>query len=280
MSFELVKPTYEDWLETREHRGDELAAALEWNLTQGLDFTIPDVDWDDDIFKIPQELIDALKQPPTKGKIEDITTREYGGTGAFDAFMHSFHNHLQMEYDAGRITGAKYADTWTQLSAIALQSAVQYVMNRDKTYWDALLAQLNGLTQLINLNTAKVQLAIAQAQAHQNRVNYALTKLKLSTEDANFANAVETVEATRAQTLDTRLTDNATVEGAIGKQKDLYDEQITSYKRNAELKVAQLWSDAWVAQKTIDEGLLAPQEFQNENVNSILTELRSNVNLR
>lgn len=279
MPYELTKPTYDDWIETQDHRGDELAAALEWNLTKGLDFSIPDVDWDDDLFKIPQELIDALHQAPSKPKLEDITIRQYGGTGIFDAFMESFHNHLDVEFKLGRITGAEYATAWVSYTTVGITQAVQFAINRDKAYWDAILAQLNGINQLIGLNTAKVQLAIAQAQAHTNRVNYALTKLKLSTEDATFSNMVETVEATRAQTLDTRLSDNATVEGAIGKQKDLYDEQITSYKRNAELKVAQLWSDAWVAQKTIDEGLLAPAQYQNESVNTILTELRSKVGL-
>lgn len=279
MAYELTKPDYEDWVETPEHRGDEVAAALEWNLTKGLDFSIPDVDWDDDLFQLPQSLIDLLHQAPEKPKLEDITVREYGGTGIFDAFMESFHNHLNVEYLANRITGAQYAEAWVSGFQTCLTQAVTFAINRDKAYWDAILAQLQGLNQLIAFNTAKVQLAIAQAQAHLNRANYALTKLKLSTEDANYANAVETVEATRAQTLDNRLSDGQTVEGAIGKQKDLYDEQITSYKRNAELKVAQLWSDAWVAQKTIDEGLLAPAQFQNESVNTILTELRNNVNL-
>ena len=88
------------------------------------------------------------------------------------------------------------------------------------------------------------------------------------------------MEAARAQTADNRLTDGALVVGAVGKEKELKNEQITSFKRNAETKVVELYTNAWVAQKTIDEGLLAPQEFQNENVNSILAELRTNVNLR
>lgn len=60
----------------------------------------------------------------------------------------------------------------------------------------------------------------------------------------------------RAQT-DVR-TDGSTVTGAVGKQKDLYSQQITSYQRNSELSAARVFSDAWITQKTIGRGFVAP----------------------
>lgn len=280
MAQELQKPTFSgDWITTQEYQGDKLASQLEWNLSRGLDFSIPDVDWDDELYQIPQDLIDALHKTPKPPTIEDITIRKYGGTGIFDAFMESFHNHLEVEYDLGRITGAEYATTWCQLTGLAMQQAVTFALQRDKAYWELLLANIQALTGLINLATARVQLAIAQAQVHINRANYCLTKLKLATEDANFAYGMENMEAARAQTADDRLTDGATVVGAVGKEKELKDEQITSFKRNAETKVVELYTNAWVAQKTVDEGLLAPSEFQNSGVDSVMSKLRANVNL-
>lgn len=280
MAQELQKPTFTgDWITTQEYQGDKLAAQLEWNLSRGLDFSIPDVDWDDELYQIPQDLIDALHKTPKPPTIEDITIRKYGGTGIFDAFMESFHNHLEVEYDLGRITGAEYATTWCQLTGLAMQQAVAFALQRDKAYWELLLANIQALTGLINLATARVQLAIAQAQVHINRANYCLTKLKLATEDANFAYGMENMEAARAQTADERLSDGATIVGAVGKEKELKDEQITSFKRNAETKVVELYTNAWVAQKTVDEGLLAPSEFQNSGVDSVMSKLRANVNL-
>lgn len=85
-------------------------------------------------------------------------------------------------------------------------------------------------------------------------------------------------EATRAQTLDFRI-DGAPVTGSIGKQKDLYSQQIISYQRDAETKAAKLFSDAWITQKTIDEGLLAPNQFTNAHIDSILVQLRNNLNM-
>lgn len=84
----------------------------------------------------------------------------------------------------------------------------------------------------------------------------------------------EQTEAARAQTLDIR-TDGALVTGSVGKQKDLYAQQIVSYQRKSEMDAAKLWSDAWTVQKTIDEGLVPPTNFTNTNVDQVLSQIRS-----
>jgi len=85
----------------------------------------------------------------------------------------------------------------------------------------------------------------------------------------------EQMEAARAQTLDVRSDGITPVVGSVGKQKDLYAQQITSYQRKSELDAARLWSDAWTVQKTIDEGLVAPTNFTNVNVDSVLAKIRT-----
>lgn len=86
---------------------------------------------------------------------------------------------------------------------------------------------------------------------------------------------LEQIEVQRAQTLDTR-TNGAIIMGSVGKQKDLYTQQIISYQRDAEVKAAKLFTDAWITQKTIDEGLLAPGAFRNDSVNVILRNIKKN----
>ena len=89
---------------------------------------------------------------------------------------------------------------------------------------------------------------------------------------------VEQTEVQRAQTQDSR-TDGALVVGAVGKQKDLYSQQITSYQRDSELKAAKLFADAWTVQKTVDEGFVAPANFQNPSLDSVLGHIKTNNNL-
>ena len=89
---------------------------------------------------------------------------------------------------------------------------------------------------------------------------------------------VEQTEVQRAQTLDTR-SNGITVVGAVGKQKDLYSQQIVSYQRDSELKAAKLFADAWTVQKTVDEGFVAPANFQNPSLDSVLGHIKTNNNL-
>ena len=89
---------------------------------------------------------------------------------------------------------------------------------------------------------------------------------------------VEQTEVQRAQTLDTR-SDGITVVGTVGKQKDLYSQQIKSYQRDSELKAAKLFADAWTVQKTVDEGFVAPANFQNPSLDSVLGHIKTNNNL-
>jgi uncharacterized protein YoxC len=89
----------------------------------------------------------------------------------------------------------------------------------------------------------------------------------------------EQTEVQRAQTMDTRTNGTTPVAGAIGKQKDLYDEQISSYVKDARHKAAKFWIDGWITQKSLDEGLLAPAEFSNANVDEVLASLKTNLGL-
>jgi hypothetical protein len=85
-------------------------------------------------------------------------------------------------------------------------------------------------------------------------------------------------EVQRSQTLDTR-SDGAIVKGSSGKQKDLYDQQIESYVKDNQYKVAKMFMDAWLTQKTILETLDPPNEIQNPEINAVLQSIREGSNL-
>lgn len=92
--------------------------------------------------------------------------------------------------------------------------------------------------------------------------------------DKQAALIQEQTETQRAQTLDTR-NDGSPVKGAIGKQKDLQSQQIISYKREIDLKLAKLYSDAWVTMKSVDEGITPPTQFTNVNIDSVLSDVKA-----
>lgn len=288
--------------------GETVANQLLIALMAGENITIPQVDLSADIYKIPGGIDSEQYLPVRKLTNEDLTTRVVGGDGTFDALMAGFSAHLKIEYEKGRITGAEYTKAFIALTEGAMSNAVQYLLGRDSAFWQAVAAQAAAITARVQLETAKVQYAAMQLEAMIGRANYALTKLKLATEDVTYAQGKyqidnllpqqyatgqyslnimfpqqlallkEQTEVQRAQTLDQR-TDGQTVTGSVGKQKDLYTQQITSYQRNAEVSAAKLFTDAWITQKTIDEGLLPPAGFENASVNTILSKLKTNNNL-
>lgn len=295
-------------------------------LTQDINVVIPNIDLSGPEYTLPVETPDPMSLPVTKVDICDVTTRSIGGTGAFDALMEGFAVHLKGEYEANRITGAEYTKAYIAASTAAMGSAVQFALQKDLTYWQAMTARISAMTARVQLQTAKAQMLQALFGALRERAGYALTKaqmmnasmeyriseythtmmqpiqldmlnkqsagLTLQNEGLSLDNEIkdfnlnsiqpqqlhlleEQTETARAQTLDTRTDGTTAVSGSVGKQKELYSQQITSYQRKTELDIAKIWSDAWTVQKTIDEGLIAPANFSNANVDAVLSRLRT-----
>lgn len=259
-------------------------------LTKGDDFTLPDIDMSGPEWDIPGGDASPIFGAITKITNESLTTREVGGSGTFDALMESAHNHLKAEFKANRITGGEYTKAYIAMMESCMSNAVQFLLGRDQAYWAAALAQIQAVTARVTLATSKAQFVLAKLQALSAKSEYALTKMKIATESETYCAALfnanqmlpqqlklvtEQTEAQRAQTLDTR-SDGTIVTGSVGKQKELYSQQITSYQRDAEVKASKLFTDAWITQKTIDEGLNPPNGFTNASIDTILTKLKSN----
>ena len=88
----------------------------------------------------------------------------------------------------------------------------------------------------------------------------------------------EQAEAKRAETINVR-SDGATVAGSIGKQKELYDQQITSFRRDAEVKAAKMWMDNWISHQTIFESDDTPTILGRTSLNEVMASVKRNNNL-
>jgi hypothetical protein len=266
--------------------------------------TVPTLDLTAPVFNIPGDNTSGAYQQINPLTNADMTAGAIDGTGTFDVLMQGMKAQLREEFEKGRITGAEYTKAYVALVQSTMQFAVQYLLGRDQAYWQSVLAQSQAITARVGLEQAKIQAFTAQVEARNATAALALTKAKLGTEDAQFgqlkyqidnllpaqltqvqaqtqvtnkqvALVGEQTEVQRAQTLDVR-TDGQTVAGALGKQKQLYTQQITSYQRDAEVKAAKIFSDAWITMKTIDEGITAPAGFSNSSVDTVLTALKTN----
>lgn len=190
----------------------------------------------------------------------DLTERKVDGCGTFDILMSSVYAHLRTEFDKNRITGAEYTKAYIALTESVISNSVQFLLQKENAYWQAVAGQLEVV------KTAK-----AIEEIEQNIINKTKEALVL---DEQRKLVKEQMESQLAQTLDVR-TDSAAVSGLIKTQKDLYKQQIDSYKRDAETKVGKLLIDTWTTQKTVDEGLTAPTQVSNANLDTLITALRS-----
>lgn len=267
---------------------EELAIELFERLTDDISIDLPTIDWDND-FAFPYGNDSALFREQVHVTNKDLTDGTNCGNGTVDVLVDKVRAVLKAEYDEGRIVGSEYSKAVVASLAAAIGNGTQFLLGRDASYWAAVKTQIEAATARIGFATARLQYLATEAQLKTNLATYALTKLKLATEDMGYGIAkfnldlmlptqrelvTEQIEAARAQTLDTR-SDGLPVTGAIGKQKELHSQQITSYKRDAELKAARPFIDAWITMKTVDEGLLPPTNFTNTSLDQILGTLKA-----
>lgn len=232
------------------------------SVTRGLDFSIPDVDWDSDVFKVPDSLTDALKRVPEPLTEGALTERIIHGSGMFDALMDAVTAHLKLEYCEGRITGAEYTKAYTSAIQFSMQYAVQYLLGKDLAYYQALGAQTQAITASIAAMSAKVQLAVAQAEAHLRKAQYAngvltlgttesqrgLVNAQTNTQNAQTTLVQEQTEQAHSQTSDTRMDGVTPVTGYTGNQNSLLKQQVVSFQKDSIIKAAKIYADSFATQ--------------------------------
>lgn len=310
--------------------GAEIEAnALHTALTKGEVFVIPTFDLSSADFNLPAP--GPLNAPVRRLTNDDLTTGTIDGTGTFDVMMRSMNSHLEVEFKKNRLVGSEYSKAYIALTDAAMEKSIQFLLGQEQAYWAAMVAQQQALltqvqivTARVQLQIAKVQLASLQLEAAMHRANYALLKMKLSTESVQYCIAQYTLAnmlpAQRAQILaQTTMTEvqtsNLRIEGQIqtfnlekmlpqqllllveqthtqhaqtsntfggggdiggtlGAQRRLYDQQIVSYQRDAEVKATKIFTDAWVTQKTLDEDLPPPVQYSNASLEELLVNIK------
>ena len=259
-------------------------------LTEGLDFNLPEVDLSGIEFQLPGGANNGLYKEVTKLTHVALTDGSIEGSGAFDALMRGFKAHLKEEYDNNRITGGDYTKAYVELTAAAMAQASQFVLGAEQTFWQAITGQMQGIAARASIEVEKAKVLSARLEANNLKAAYALAVVKLATEEKNYDIAsynldnilptqlitmTEQAETARAQTMDTRLDGTTLVAGAVGKQKDLHNQQIVSYQRSDETKAAKIYADAFITMKTLDEGLTPPNEFTNAVFDTVFTKIRT-----
>lgn len=259
------------------------------SVTEGLDFSIPNVDFDNSAFDIPESLANALQNTPEQLTVDTLTECVIDGNGCFDKVMTALKAHLNLEYEAGRITGAEYTKAYIASMQGALQFSVQYLLGKDNAFFQALGTQASALRANIDAYTAKVQLAIAQAQAHQNKAQYANLVLQLSaseeqkelieaqteTQKQQKELLLEQTEQAHSQVSDTRLDGKTPISGYVGNQNSLLKQQVISFKKDFIVKGAKVYADSFATQLSMSAATAAGTGLDSTSIGTAMGKLQN-----
>ena len=189
--------------------------------------------------------------------IANLTNRtnpmEYG---VFDYLMESMKDHLDIEYDKGRIKGSEYAQVYLGSLQSVLQTAVTFLLTKDKADQEAkliaaqiLLAEQQKANAIVEGQNLVLQGDVLVAQKCKLQAefdNLAVQKLRTEAENALLAQKIVTERAqTQAVGVD--------ADSVLGKQKLLYEAQTVGYTRDSEQKAAQIMVDTWKIRRTTNE---------------------------
>jgi hypothetical protein len=179
-----------------------------------------------------------------------------------ETMQYNLHKILPAEYEAKRVTADRI---------LPAEAAVKEFENRE----------LQPIEKGIQSFQLEQVLPLQQATAQFNFDNMLPVMLGKELHILNVQQPAQTAlikeqqEVARSQTMDTRLDGLTTITGSVGKQKDLYTQQIDSFVKDSKQKAAKMYLDGWITQKTLDENLAAPTELQNTGVNAVLAALRA-----
>lgn len=107
-----------------------------------------------------------------------LTSRVVNGTGLFDGLMQSVAAHLKSEYEKNRLSGAEYTKAWIAAMEAAMANSVQYLLQKDQAYLQALQVQAQvdklhyELTNILPQEVIKLQKEIQQVELENDKLAY------------------------------------------------------------------------------------------------------------
>lgn len=136
-------------------------------------------------------------------------------------------------------------------SQVAMTNAQK--LGQDKQTETANYNLINLLPKQVDLLDEQIAGAVKDTETKTYTLDELMPVQKLSLQ--------EQAEAQRGQTMNTRSDGTTPITGSIGKQNELYAQQVDSYQKDSQLKAAKVFSDVWITCRSIDEGFPLPIQF-------------------
>jgi hypothetical protein len=130
--------------------------------------------------------------------VTDLTQATLEGTGIFDVLMRANKAHLEAEFSKNRIKGAEYATVYLGSLTQVMQTALQFLLTKEKTDLEAQLLQKQILLAQKQIDKASAELLQIEAQTElvtQQKANLLAEAANIPKQglllDANLAQVVQ-----------------------------------------------------------------------------------------
>lgn len=182
-------------------------------------------------------------------KIDDLTTTDLQGSGAFDNIMTAMQTRLDREYKAGRLKGPEYAQVYLGTFEASLLNTVQFLLGRQQAdkqaehtaeetkHTTAQIRQTDKQTEKLehDIDLVDVQTEIGKKDVIKRTAEIALLDQDLLLQIELFKKAVFETQLTEV------MVENARKEGIILDKTALKaDAEILDIKASTKLKAAEL----------------------------------------
>jgi hypothetical protein len=114
--------------------------------------------------------------------VADLTQATLEGTGVFDVLMRANKAHLEAEFNKNRIKGAEYATVYLGSLTQVMQTALQFLLTKEKTDLEAQLLQKQILLAQKQIDKATAELTQIEAQTlliNQQKANLVAESLNI-----------------------------------------------------------------------------------------------------
>lgn len=200
--------------------------------------------------------------------IADVTnsTDITEGTGVFDVLIQSVERRIDAQYDAGRISGADFANVYLGSIQAVLQNSIAFVMQEQEAGLKA---------DILNVQVAqeqeKTDLIIAQtAEAYEN-----ITASQADTVRKNLLNNknVAKVQADTDLVIEKEVTESKNsvtpTAGILGAKHDLITAQTLGFKNDTKQKILKLMLDGYAVNLSIAGSANAPETTKDGSVDQL-----------
>ena len=138
--------------------------------------------------------------PITPITLNDLTLATLDGTGVFDVLMRANKAHLEAEYSKNRIKGAEYATVYLGSLEPVLNTALQFLLQKDKIALEAQLIEQQILLAQVEVIKANAQVLQTQAQTELVKQQTANALAELAILQANALKIPAEIAHLQAQT--------------------------------------------------------------------------------